>query len=151
MRAIVEPADGVPVNGVVPGKLAPARFESLKNLFADSGRAYGVEQNLDLHSLARFGGEGPGEHRPYRAGPVDVSFDGDRLFGLAYGLDHRGVKLVAVVEYIHAVSFGEWNAGRSGNACQELIGSGREFVIEAIAGRVLARRDEVGQQRHDGE
>ena len=148
MRPVVEAPQRVPVNGVEPGQLAPARLEHLEDVGPDRRGTDGIEQDLHRDAGARPLGQRVREHQADVAGPVDVRLDRHRPLGRADGVEHRRVELVAVVEHADPVTANERGPGRALDAVDERLRPDRHAVVEAIDGWPLLRRREV---HHDGE
>src|SRR6185503_18994401 len=104
MRTVVESAQRVPADWVVPGDLASTRLEDVENVRADIRRANRVEQDLDGAARLRPRGERLGEGGANLASPIDVRLDRDRDLRPLDGCEHRRVEGIAVVQQLEAVA-----------------------------------------------
>src|SRR6185436_10667795 len=148
VRAVVEPADAVPADGVVPRHLAAAGFEDVEDLGADARRADGVEQDLDLDALLRPRSERLGEDQADFSSPVNVGLDRDRRLRRPDRLEHAWIELVAVVEQLDRVALEKRRPARAGDRADEILGIDRELVVEAEPRRGGRWRDEIADEGH---
>ena len=148
MRPVVEPAERVPPDRVVPGELTPAAFERRQDLGADRGGADRVEQNLDPEARRALRGQRLRELPSDISGPVDVRLDGDRKLGARDRLEHGRIESVAVVQDIEAVTWRERDPRCARHRREEFFVGDRKLVVQTVTRRELGRRDQIADEAH---
>src|SRR4026209_374010 len=114
---------------------AASGVQGRQDVLTDRTGADGVEQYLDLDACARLGSQGLRELTSRVAFPIDVRLNGDGRLGPGDRLEHRWVKLVAVVQDREVVALCKRNAGRARDRTQEFGRVDGEFVSQSVPRR----------------
>src|SRR4029450_2960238 len=107
-----------------------------------------IKQNLYVDAGLGFRRKRSGKSQPDLARPIDVRLNRDRSLGLTDVLEHRRIELVAVVQEDEAVAGCERHASGAHDGLYELVVRDRELVIESVARRKLARRNQIADKAH---
>jgi hypothetical protein len=149
MRAVVDPRDRVPADGVVPLDVDPVALQEIDQLRRHRRGADGVEDHVHFHAGAGALGERLREHPPDLAVPVDVELHVDRLLRAADGREHRREDAHAVPQHLDPVSLGERRARERVHRLQERQVARAELMLHVIAHRQAAAHHR--QRRAAGE
>jgi hypothetical protein len=95
------------------------------------------------HAFTRLLGECLGKSPPDLTVPEDILLHGDREAGGFDCLEHRGIKLFAIVVDLDAVSFDQRRSGHSGDGRVELSRLRIEVRVERLNGGMWLSRSVI--------